>query len=145
MNRKLVKVAQTFRWEMGHRLPYHQGGCGNLHGHSYKLVVEVEGAIDEKTGMVIDFYRIQEIVKPIIDQLDHSFMCSENDEKMKVFLEKSGFKVVFVDFESTAENIALYFLDKLTGRFKKYENLRGIHLRVYETENEYAEVSTVFR
>ena len=38
-----MKIAKEFRWEMGHRLPEHFGLCKNIHGHSYKMVVEFEG------------------------------------------------------------------------------------------------------
>jgi len=41
-----MKIAKEFKWEMGHRLPEHFGQCKNIHGHSYKMLVEFEGEID---------------------------------------------------------------------------------------------------
>ena len=40
-----MKIAKEFRWEMGHRLPEHFGLCKNIHGHSYKMIVEFEGEL----------------------------------------------------------------------------------------------------
>ena len=41
-----MKVAKEFRWEMAHRLQHHKGKCSNLHGHSYKMIVEFKGTIN---------------------------------------------------------------------------------------------------
>ena len=61
----MMKIAKEFHWEMGHRLPEHFGLCKNIHGHSYKMIVEFEGELDEQ-GMVIDFYDVEKIIAPII-------------------------------------------------------------------------------
>ncbi len=135
----LITVAQTFRWEMGHRLPYHTSGCENFHGHSYRMVVEITGYPMEN-GMVIDFYDIEDAVNPIIEEVDHAFMCSNNDHLTREFLLQTGLKAVFVDFYATAENIALYFLNKIKVQLN-HANLTHLKVRVYETEKEFAEVA----
>ena len=48
-----MKVAKEFKWEMGHRLPEHFGNCKNIHGHSYKMIAEFEGRLNEN-DMIID-------------------------------------------------------------------------------------------
>ena len=63
-----MKISKEFRWEMGHRLPFHDGLCRNIHGHSYYMVIEIEGELNEN-GMIIDFYDLGKAVKPIIDEL----------------------------------------------------------------------------
>lgn len=135
-----VKIAKEFRWEMAHRLPYHQGGCQNLHGHSYRLTVEVEG-IPDKTGMVMDYADLKTIVKPLIDDLDHGFMCSSDDALMRSFLTTTAFKVCHVDFYSTAENIALYFAGRIKPLLTRFPNVKNLKVRVNETRTTYAEVS----
>jgi 6-pyruvoyltetrahydropterin/6-carboxytetrahydropterin synthase len=132
-----MKIAKEFRWEMGHRLPEHFGQCKNIHGHSYKMLVEFEGEID-KNGMVIDYYDVEKIISPIIEKLDHAFMVNKNDKVVLEFLEKMNSKKVVVDFQSTAENICIYIL----GEVKKTNlpsNVKGIKIRVYETTHDYAE------
>ncbi|WDC84441.1 6-carboxytetrahydropterin synthase [Caloramator sp. mosi_1] len=49
----MLTVSKEFNFEAAHMLSEHQGDCKNLHGHSYKMIVEVTG--DIKNGMVIDF------------------------------------------------------------------------------------------
>ena len=46
--RCVMKIAKEFNWEMGHRLPEHFGKCKNIHGHSYKMMVELEGDLDDE-------------------------------------------------------------------------------------------------
>ncbi|MFI5263969.1 MAG: 6-carboxytetrahydropterin synthase, partial [Candidatus Kapaibacterium sp.] len=29
----LTRISKSFRWEMAHRLPFHEGGCRHIHGH----------------------------------------------------------------------------------------------------------------
>ena len=119
-----MKIAKEFRWEMGHRLKFHQGKCINLHGHSYKLMVEFTGDIDDN-GMVMDYYDVKEIVAPLVDDLDHGFLVYENDIELLKILKKLNSKHTVVKFESTAENICKYFLEKISesklpGNIKKY-------------------------
>jgi len=134
-----MKVAKEFRWEMGHRLPEHFGLCKNIHGHSYRMIVEFEGELDER-GMVIDFYDVEKIITPIIEKLDHAFMVNINDEGVIKFLEKMNSKKVVVDFESTVENISKYLLEEISNT-KLSSNVRVISVRVFETFDDYAEES----
>jgi len=132
-----MKIAKEFRWEMGHRLPNHFGQCKNIHGHSYKMLVEFEGGLNEQ-GMVIDYYDIEKIVNPIIEKLDHAFMVNKNDKVVLEFLEKMNSKKVIVDFQSTAENICLYLLNEIK-KVSLPQNVSEIKVRVYETSHDYAE------
>ena len=66
-----MKIAKEFRWEMGHRLKFHKGKCINLHGHSYKMMVEFTGDVDEN-GMVLDYYDVKEIISPLVDIFNKS-------------------------------------------------------------------------
>ncbi|MBT6068431.1 6-carboxytetrahydropterin synthase QueD [Candidatus Peregrinibacteria bacterium] len=67
-----MKVSKEFDFEAAHFLPHYHGKCERLHGHSYKLIVTVEGDIEPESGMVIDFVILKKIVKErIIEKLDH--------------------------------------------------------------------------
>ena len=134
-----MKIAKEFRWEMGHRLPEHFGLCKNIHGHSYKMLVEFEGELN-KNEMIIDYYDVEKIVNPIIEKLDHAFMVNRNDNIVLEFLEKMNSKKVLVDFQSTAENICTYFLNEIK-KSNLPSNVQSIKVRVYETVYEYAEDS----
>ncbi len=134
-----MRIAKEFNWEMGHRLPFHEGKCRNLHGHSYKCMVEVTGEPD-KNGIVLDYYDLKKIIDPVIDQLDHSFMVNSNDKELIDVLDKLNSRKVVVDFETTAENICLYLLKKISQE-KLPGNISSLKIKVFETENTYAEES----
>ncbi len=131
-----MKIAKEFNWEMGHRLPFHEGKCRNLHGHSYKMRVELEGEIEEN-GMVMDYYDVKTLIEPIVENLDHSVMAYEKDSELIDALKTLGSKVNIVPFQTTAENICLYFLNKIK-EINKAKNITRARVWVFETENTYA-------
>jgi len=137
-----MKIAKEFHWEMGHRLPEHFGLCKNIHGHSYKMIIEFEGTLDEQ-GMVIDFYDVEKMISPIIDELDHAFMVKDDDKETLEFLEKLNSKKVVVNFFTTVENICRYISEKIIRR-KLPDNIENVRVRVYETSEDYAEVCVAF-
>lgn len=134
-----MKIAKEFRWEMGHRLPEHFGLCKNIHGHSYKMIVQFEGELN-KDQMVIDYYDVEKIINPIIHELDHAFMVNKDDRVVLEFLEKMNSKKVIVDFDATAENICNFMLNRISGE-KLPENIKSVKVRIYETQFDYAEDS----
>ena len=65
-----VQLTKQFDFEMAHALMNYDGHCKNIHGHSYKLYITVEGEPnpDEKSskcGMVMDFGDLKKIVYKI--------------------------------------------------------------------------------
>lgn len=64
-------LSRDFTFDAAHFLTRYHGKCEHLHGHTYKLRVTVEGAIQEN-GLVIDFGILKKIVKEkILDKYDH--------------------------------------------------------------------------
>jgi len=66
-----VKLGLISEFDAAHSLPGYQGKCSNLHGHTYKAEVVIEGPVGDD-GFVIDFYRLKSILGRILDELDHS-------------------------------------------------------------------------
>ncbi len=135
----VCKVGKLFKWEMSHRLPFHEGQCKNVHGHSYKMLVELEGGTNEN-GIVIDYYDINRVVAPLLDKIDHAFLCDENDRRMIEFLKENNFKIFLTPGFTTSENMTLFFMNLLLPEFRKFDNLHSLMLRIYETEDAYAEL-----
>lgn len=71
-----MKLQKSFRFEAAHSLPNVPEGhkCGRLHGHSFEVVVWLEGEIDSQAGWLQDFGEITKIVNPIVAQLDHRLL-----------------------------------------------------------------------
>ena len=57
-------IIKEFDFDAAHYLPAYNGKCEHLHGHTYKLVVKVEGTPDHE-GMVIDFIKLKNLVKEL--------------------------------------------------------------------------------
>ena len=76
----MMAITKIFMFEASHKLPYYDGACHNLHGHSYKLEVTIEGDIEKninnpKCGMILDFKDLKDIVKKVaVDKYDHSYL-----------------------------------------------------------------------
>jgi len=54
--------------DCAHQLPGH-GKCGQLHGHTYRVEVEVEGPAEG--GMVVDFADLKAQVRTVLGRYDH--------------------------------------------------------------------------
>ena len=133
-----MKIAKNFRWEMAHRLQCHKGKCFNLHGHSYKMEVEFEGSVDKNTGMVLDYFEVKDIVAPLVNELDHTVIIWEKDTILIEKISELNSNHVIVPFETTAENLVGYFLEKIS-KSNLPKEIKKIKVRVCETDNTYAE------
>ena len=134
-----IRIAKEFQWEMSHRLPFHKGDCKNIHGHTYKVRVEIEGDTDEN-GMIMDYFDMANIMNPVIHKLDHAFLVDANDSIMLDFLTANNFKHVVINKTTTAENIAAYILDIITPSFQQYKNIDILKIRFNETADVFAEL-----
>ena len=70
-----MKLFKEFSFEAAHKLPLVDKNhkCFNLHGHSFKVKITIEGPVNE-LGWVMDFSDIKKFCKPIIEELDHKYL-----------------------------------------------------------------------
>lgn len=68
-----MELHKEFGFESAHSLPHVPEGhkCRRVHGHSFRVIVHVEGPVGEDTGWVVDFADIGSVVQPVVDELDH--------------------------------------------------------------------------
>jgi 6-pyruvoyltetrahydropterin/6-carboxytetrahydropterin synthase len=71
-----MTIFKEFTIEAAHRLPNVAPGhkCGRLHGHSFRIALEVRGDVGRDSGWVMDFADISQAFRPIQDQLDHHYL-----------------------------------------------------------------------
>ncbi len=71
-----MRIFKEFSFEAAHRLPNvgHQHKCARLHGHSFRVRIEVVGVVDQAFGWVMDFADIKAAFTPLLDQLDHNYL-----------------------------------------------------------------------
>jgi 6-pyruvoyltetrahydropterin/6-carboxytetrahydropterin synthase len=89
-----TSVTRTFTFEAAHQLPWHEGKCRNLHGHSYRLEVTVEGPVGPQ-GIVVDFAAIKEVVeRDVIAAYDHRYLNDLLDNPTAELLATEIWKVI---------------------------------------------------
>lgn len=132
---KRVSVYREARFNAAHRLYRPDwsadqneavfGLCNNpnWHGHNYKLIVRVTGAIDPETGYVIDLKVLKDLIaREVTDHLDHRNLNLDVPE--------------FARLNPTAENIAVVIYERL--RCALSADL-SLHIRLYETDRNFVE------
>jgi 6-pyruvoyltetrahydropterin/6-carboxytetrahydropterin synthase len=107
-----MRLGVTDYIDCAHLLPGHPK-CGQLHGHTYRVEVVVEGALDD--GMVLDFADLKARVRVVLARYDHR---NWND-----FLERPT-------VENVCERLATEIGETLALPFS---------LRVYEGHGKWAE------
>lgn len=128
-------ITKTIEFDYGHRLLHHNGKCKNLHGHRGKAVIQVEGQIDEDTGMVIDFYHLKRAAVDVINKFDHAMLINPEDEFLiEVCNAGKSLHHIMVLGEPTAENIAYEIRDMVANELQS-QNLKDVAVTVtfYET------------
>ncbi|MDG2954336.1 6-carboxytetrahydropterin synthase QueD [Bisgaard Taxon 10/6] len=116
----MFRVSKEFSFDMAHILDGHDGKCRNLHGHTYKLQVEVSGDLYQqgpKKGMVIDFADLKDIVKTLIlAPMDHAFIYDTNSERecrIAALLNELDSKTFGMPSRTTAEEMARFIFNRL--------------------------------
>ena len=111
----IATIGKQYTFEAAHQIRNHPGKCRNLHGHSYKVIVEVTGEVSPTTGMVIDFDELDKVMDPVLTVVDHAYL---ND--------------IFTTIP-TAENIAAYFFKEIALKIGGCSKVT-----VYETQSSFA-------
>jgi 6-pyruvoyltetrahydropterin/6-carboxytetrahydropterin synthase len=72
----IVELRKDFTFESAHRLPRVPEGhkCARIHGHSFRITVEVRGEVDEDMGWLIDYGDIKAAFAPLHAILDHYYL-----------------------------------------------------------------------
>ena len=107
-----IKVEGNF--SSAHNLRGYKGKCETLHGHNWKVGVEVEAGVLDKLGMVVDFTIVKKKLHKVLDKLDHKYL---------------NHIAYFKKVNPTSENIAKYIYGQLAA-----ERLNVKSVTVWESE-----------
>ncbi len=68
-----MRITQAFTFEAAHRLPNvpETHRCHRMHGHSYRVELQLDGAVDPASGFVVDFFDVESAFAPLLGRLDH--------------------------------------------------------------------------
>lgn len=114
--RYTLKVVTDFA--AAHSLRNYSGNCERLHGHNWKIEVEVSARELDEVGMGLDFKSIKRATNDFLQQLDHYNL---NDVPP------------FDKINPTAENIAAYIFRSLAERLNA-DRVWVSAVTIWETE-----------
>ncbi|MDM7926381.1 MAG: 6-carboxytetrahydropterin synthase QueD [bacterium] len=67
----MYRVFVESHFTAAHRLRGYEGQCGRLHGHTWKVRVEVESGRVDAIGISLDFKELKSLVDAPLEKLDH--------------------------------------------------------------------------
>lgn len=105
-------LSKEFTFSAAHRIiNNYSGKCTNLHGHTWTVIIYLEGYELDNRNMLMDFNEIKVINQWIAENLDHSAILWEKDPMLPSFREHSQ-KVFSTRSNPTSEHLASLILEK---------------------------------
>jgi len=110
-----VTVEDSFA--AGHYLRNYKGKCENPHGHNYKIRVTLAGAELDKAGLLLDFKDLREVMKHVIDRLDHQMI---NENLAKYFYDESNTRLQSVTKGRVrVKDVTVFETDTTTAKYSE--------------------------
>jgi 6-pyruvoyltetrahydropterin/6-carboxytetrahydropterin synthase len=138
----MYSITTEASFDAAHFLKNYNGKCKNIHGHRWRIIVEVQSenlkTDMQEYGMITDFGELKRDLKELADKFDHTFIYEKDSLKKELveMLKAEDFALNEVDFRPTAENFSKYIFDEMTN--KGYDVAK---VSVYETPNNCASYS----
>ena len=113
----MYELKVVTRFAAAHQLKMVAKQCENLHGHNWKVRVEVQSNIVNDIGIAIDFSTLDEILWQVIGPFDHQLINSV---------------APFDELNPTAENLVKFIYDQLKSMLTDKVSLKKVS--VWETD-----------
>jgi len=94
----LYKVSVTTHFDAAHQLNGYEGPCQALHGHTWKVRVDVVTGRKDEVGISLDFKELKSITHQVLDRFDHKYINQV---------------APFDHINPTAENLSAYIFDEI--------------------------------
>lgn len=117
-NRFLYTIFIETRFSAAHSLTGYNGPCGRVHGHTWKVRVEVRTDRTNDIGISIDFKDLQNLADSVLSKLDHRNLN-----------EVPPFDTV----NPTAENLSRHVYHEVRRKLPAGVRMSGV--TVWESEN----------
>ena len=115
----MYEIAVHTYFSSAHSLREYKGKCEDLHGHNWKVAVQVEADTLDSLGMVMDFKTLKQELSNVIQRLDHRYL---NDVPP------------FDTLNPSSENIACYIFQELKQSIDDHR-VSVSKVTVWESEN----------
>lgn len=147
MERWGIDIAKEyFKFSSAHFLIFPDGSRERLHGHNYRVFVEVDAGLGPH-GLVIDFKQIKPVVRQLVDALDEHWLVPGEHPKLAVergsdgvtrveyagetWTAPSGDVIVLPINNTSSENLAGWFARELMAELgRRFPDVELDRLRV---------------
>ncbi len=145
---------ETFKFSAAHFLIFPDGSAERLHGHNYRVFVDIEAALD-RFGLVIDFKTVKPVIRELVDELDEHWLLPGEHPVLSTHLREDGVMevhyleryyaapkedvIVLPMNNLSAENLATWLARELRSRLEqRFPKLRvrQLDLAVEETSGQ---------
>lgn len=135
----IIRLTREFNFEMAHALHGYDGLCRNIHGHSYRFFVTVQGTpcadiANPKLGMVMDFGDLKKIVNQlIVDRYDHALVLQDVPQNRPLIeqMRQNWKRIELTSYQPTCEMMLVDFASQIQGALP--DGLTLVELELYET------------
>ncbi len=115
----MYELSIKTEFSSAHNLRGYDGACERLHGHNWRVVVSIEAESTGPMGFVMDFKELKTATASIVEKLDHRYLNETPP---------------FTEMNPSAELIAKFIHDELTGLLKDRDGIRVKEVRVWESD-----------
>jgi 6-pyruvoyltetrahydropterin/6-carboxytetrahydropterin synthase len=148
-----VRVRKTeLVFSAAHFITFNGDICERLHGHNYRVTVEVYGPLDENR-YVVDFIALRDELRDLVKELDHYVLLPTRHPTIRVTADERSVEALFEDRrwvfprgdcvllpleQTTAELLAQYIGRKLRERLtaRTGREVEGMTVAVDECEGQ---------
>jgi 6-pyruvoyltetrahydropterin/6-carboxytetrahydropterin synthase len=131
-----IRIAgDELTFSAGHFITLEDGECERLHGHTYRVAVEVFGPLND-SRYVVDFVAVRNALKAIIAELDHRVLLPSQHSAIQVSSRAAAIEATFDDrrwvfpkddclllpmANTTTESLAQYIGERLSVSLKSLD------------------------
>lgn len=102
----MFKINVTSSFSAAHKLNNYPGLCKNLHGHNWKVRIQINCSQTDELGMAVDFGIAKQHLRDLMEKFDHHFL-----NELEYFKE----------INPTSEHIAVVIFNELKKEFHSPE------------------------
>ena len=139
----------------GHFITYDGDHCERIHGHNYRVAVEVEDDLDQN-HYVVDFIALKDLTRAITDELDHRMLLPSRSKQIQLHEDGPNVRVTYRDrfwsfprdecvFLPIANTTAELLADYIAGRLRQAMTDRGWKLPRIRARRRRGELRSISR